>query len=256
MTTLAWLGIAILLAMAGGLKLFALSANASVSSREAGLGHLSVAAATHIYRNAIVGLSGGYARGLVSGDRFAGIAYDEADNSSGAAGAATVQVHTLGEFILTGSGFAITDVGKKVYASDDGTISVTGGAGSYIGVCTGYVSATQLRVLIDVQTDKRVKITTVASVTNVTITTAMLNGVVIVTGTTASNLNLPAAATAGAGAWVTFMKTGATGALTIEPDASETLNGAANNNTMDAAYDTITCLCTGTEWLITAKNVA
>lgn len=102
----------------------------------------------------------------------------------------------------------------------------------------------------------RQKYTIVESATNVTITAAMLNGFVEVTGTTASNLNLPAVSAAPAGTWITFIKNGASGALTIEPDASETVHGAANNNTMDADNDTITIVSSGTEWFITAKNVA
>ena len=47
-----------------------------------------------------------------------------------------------------------------------------------------------------------------------------------------------------------------TGALTIEPDASETIDGQANNAEMDAAYDTITIVCDGTQWLIAAKKIA
>ena len=100
------------------------------------------------------------------------------------------------------------------------------------------------------------KVTTKASAANVTISASDLGGIIKITGTTAGNLNLPAVATAGAGAWCTFVKTGASGALTIEPDGSETIDGAANNNEMDAQYDTITIVCDGTEWFIVAQKIA
>lgn len=100
------------------------------------------------------------------------------------------------------------------------------------------------------------KYTTVASATNVTITTAMLNGIVEVTGTTASNLNLPAVASCPAGTWITFIKNGASGALTIEPNSSETLDGASNDATMDADNDTITIVSSGTEWFTIAERIA
>jgi len=45
----------------------------------------NVAASTHVYKGALVGLkSDGYACGLVAGDPFVGIAYEESDNASGA----------------------------------------------------------------------------------------------------------------------------------------------------------------------------
>ena len=47
-----------------------------------------VAAAKHVYKGALVGTdSAGYARPLAAGDSFAGIAYEEMDNSAGASGA-------------------------------------------------------------------------------------------------------------------------------------------------------------------------
>jgi hypothetical protein len=100
------------------------------------------------------------------------------------------------------------------------------------------------------------KYNVVASATNVTITAAMLNGIVEVTGTTASNLNLPAVASCPAGTWITFIKNGASGALTIEPNSSETIDGASNDATMDADNDTITIVSSGTEWFTIAERIA
>ena len=46
-----------------------------------------------------VGLSSaGYAQPLVAGDPFMGIAYEEADNTTGANAAVSVRVYTLGDF--------------------------------------------------------------------------------------------------------------------------------------------------------------
>ncbi len=83
-----------------------------------------VKGSTHVWRNAIVGLtSAGYARGLVAGDVFAGIAYEEMDNSAGADGAKAVRVYTVGDFEHAVSGAAQTDVGRPVFASADDTIA-------------------------------------------------------------------------------------------------------------------------------------
>ena len=46
------------------------------------------------------------------------------------------------------------------------------------------------------------------------------------------------------------------GALTIEPNGSETIDGAANNNEMDAANDSITIVCDGSAWYIVAKKIS
>ena len=59
-----------------------------------------------------------------AGGVFAGIAYETVDNSGGSAGDLSCKVMKKGLFLLTGS-FAQTDVGQKVYASDDQTISKT-----------------------------------------------------------------------------------------------------------------------------------
>jgi len=221
---------------------------------------LPVKASAHIYKGGFVGLNGGYARPLVAGDAFAGIAYEEIDNSSGSDGDLMCRVFTQSdvEHALTGASRSYN--GRALYASDDGTLTTTATGKSFVGYQLD-VPGTN-KVVLRIQTTAmsaggvRQKVVSKASATNVTIGLADFGGVILVTGTTASNLNLPAAATAGAGSWCTFVKTGATGALTIEPNESETIDGAANNADMDAQYDTITIVCDGTGWLIVDKKIA
>lgn len=69
-------------------------------------------------------------------------------------------------------------------------------------------------------------------------------------------LVLPAAADS-AGKRITVIRTGTgTNAITIDGNASETINGAANLATLDAQYDSVTLLCDGTGWVIVASNIA
>lgn len=69
-------------------------------------------------------------------------------------------------------------------------------------------------------------------------------------------ITLPAVATA-SGKILTFIRTGAgANALTIDGNAAETIDGAATNATMDAKYDSLTILCTGSEWVIIARKIA
>jgi len=92
-----------------------------------------VAGGVHVYKGALVGLSGGYARPLVAGDRFLGIAYEESDNSAGAGGASWVRVFTQGDFEHALVGAAPADVGRPVYASADDTLTLSAAGNSYVG---------------------------------------------------------------------------------------------------------------------------
>lgn len=130
----------------------ALIANASIWSKgEGDIVAFAVKAAAHIWRNAIVGIevASGYARPATAGatpDVRIGVSREEADNSAGTDGDKNVEVYTKGEFLLTGSGFAQTDVGAVVYASDDGTITKTATNNVILGRITNFVSSTEVCV--------------------------------------------------------------------------------------------------------------
>lgn len=103
---------------------------------------LPVKASTKVYEGAAVGIdaASGYARGLNAGDPFAGFAESQADNSGGSNGDVRVRVRTAGEVELSVGSLAITDIGKAVYASDDGTFTLTQGSNSYVGKVVRFVS--------------------------------------------------------------------------------------------------------------------
>ena len=85
-----------------------------------------------------------------AGAVFAGVAWEEVDNSAGSAGDKECRVERHGMHKLEGSGFAQSDVGSKVYASDDQTVSTTQGANEQeIGTIVKFESATEVWVLID-----------------------------------------------------------------------------------------------------------
>lgn len=104
-----------------------------------------VVAAVKIYEGAYVGRNpAGYVQPLQAGDEFVGIAYELADNTSGAAGAISVRVHTQGDYPLTYAG-ARTDVGKPVFATNDNDLSLSGNPRSWVGWIVAYLdSATVL----------------------------------------------------------------------------------------------------------------
>lgn len=108
----------------------ALAQNTPIVHELGDYNELPVAASTNIYEGAMVGMnSSGYCRGLVAGDLFCGHASAQADNSAVATNGAK-RVKTLkGRYALqvTLASVAVTDVGKVVYASDDGTLSLSAG---------------------------------------------------------------------------------------------------------------------------------
>lgn len=104
---------------------------------------LSVIASDIIYEGAAVGLvdGTGHARPLVAGDRFAGFAELQADNSAGAAAAITVRVIEKGKIQLPVTGAVITDVGQPVYATDDDTFAFSPVAATFVGYVNRFVSS-------------------------------------------------------------------------------------------------------------------
>lgn len=125
-----------------------LSENKERTWRVGNINGLPVIAADIIYRGAAVGDNGsGYMRPLVAGDPFRGFAESKVDNSDGSAGDANVQLWESGVIKLPVTGAsAVTDVGSRVYASDDDTFTLTEGANSYIGRVTRWISSTTCEV--------------------------------------------------------------------------------------------------------------
>jgi hypothetical protein len=84
-----------------------------------------------------------------AGNVFGGIAEEEVDNSGGAAGDVRCKHKVEGSYLLTGAGFAQTDVGSMVYASDDETVTLTSTANPMVGQIVDYISATQVWVKLE-----------------------------------------------------------------------------------------------------------
>jgi len=81
---------------------------------------------------------------------FAGIVYQQCDNSGGSAGDKVVELWTEGVLRLTGSSFTQATAGDLIYATDNFTTTATSTNASRIGRAVNYVSATQMDVMIDV----------------------------------------------------------------------------------------------------------
>jgi hypothetical protein len=82
--------------------------------------------------------------------KFAGMAYETKDNTTGAPGDRSLRVEKTGEFLVNGAGFTQADVGKEAYITDDNTVQTAANTnGVKVGAITEYVSATQVRIRID-----------------------------------------------------------------------------------------------------------
>ena len=111
---------------------------------------LPVAGTVHIYKGALLA-SGptGYAQAASGVLPFVGIAYEEMDNSSGADGALSVRVYTVGDFGMTLTGAATSDLGRPVFVSADDTLTFTGSGASYVGIVQDVVAANEIVLRID-----------------------------------------------------------------------------------------------------------
>lgn len=128
----------------------ALSADRQLTEQDGKLKAIKMAVAK-IYKNALVKINAaGYLAPAApeAGSTFAGIAYEAKDNSAGSAGDKECRVELGGIWLLSGTGFARADVGSKVYAVDDDTVTLTEGTTSkqIVGNIVEYVSSTQVFV--------------------------------------------------------------------------------------------------------------
>lgn len=132
----------------------AVTANQVVYNQGAGGRTQGKAAAVNLYQNtlAFYDASTGYVTNddNAGANAFAGIVYEQVDNSGGSAGDKVVELWTEGVFRLTGTSFTQATAGDLIYASDNFTITASSSSTSRIGRAVNYVSSTQVDVMIDV----------------------------------------------------------------------------------------------------------
>ena len=127
--------------------------NQLISRQDSDRGGHPVAASTTIYQGtlAFINASGYLDDDTANGaNKFAGIAVEYCDNSGGSNGDLKVDLWREGKFVLTGTGFAQTDVLKPAYATDNYTVSpIPTDNAVYIGIISEYISATKVVVELD-----------------------------------------------------------------------------------------------------------
>lgn len=202
----------------------AVTENKLITRADGTKGYGPVAASTTLYGGTIcfVNEAGNIDDGTATGqNRFAGVVIEKIDNSSGSAGDLTAEFWQDGEFNLVGSGFALTDVGSDVYATDNYTVTCTPSASAvYIGRCNRYISSTVIAVDIDPDgkagtsnvSTKTADYTVLASDSGKTFSTAGASGTVV--------FSMPAAVP---GLKYRFY-VGAAQELRIDPNGTETIS--------------------------------
>ncbi|MEW6250259.1 MAG: hypothetical protein AB1716_06410 [Planctomycetota bacterium] len=218
-----------------------------------------------IYKGAFVGRNRatGYARPLVAGDEFLGVAYRQADNTitGHAAGGINVRLHQAVDIVHALTGVVLADLGKDVYASADDTLTLTPTGNSRIGRIVAVEATDLARVrcgplaALDGLLDNGPIINLADA--SATLTLDHLNRTLLMANTAARTLTLPPVATVRAGGWLRVVKTSSAAfAITLDADGLELIDGAATYAAIDAQYDSALLVCTGAEWVIVAKKIA
>lgn len=218
-----------------------------------------------IYKGAFVGRnrSTGYVRPLTAGDDFVGVAYQPADNtiSGHTAGGIRVRLHQMVDIVHALSGVVLADVGKEVYASADDTLTLDSDGHSRIGRIVAVESTGVARVRCRpvsgcVGVLEGMPFVTLAD-ESATLTLDHLNRTLVMANTEARTLVLPSASSARAGAWLRLVKTSAVAAaVVLEGHTVEKVNGSSTYSDVDAQYDSVLIMCTGTGWVVLSRDVA
>jgi hypothetical protein len=111
-----------------------------------------VAGQVHIYKGALVSLnSDGYAvpGADTSGYKFIGVAYEDADNTSGTDGAVSIRVLKTGSFLYPIASVEQSDMGEKAYITDDGEVATSTENHILAGYICEIPSSGTVRVRID-----------------------------------------------------------------------------------------------------------
>lgn len=180
------------------------------------------------------------------------------------AGQYDIPVQQPQRFTLAVSGVTIADIGKKVYASDDKTGVLSNAAltyGNFVGHVVD-VMATGVALVEPyydgIAANARYGVSRWLAATGAqTLTKFDLNKVVFVPNSAALTVTLPPVADTQAGDRLTVVKTTAAAEIvTLDGNASETIDNATTLTTMDARYDCVTLVSTGTEWVVLNRDLA
>lgn len=230
--------------------------------------------------NQLVGMgSDGYCTDLDDGASrlFLGLAVGidgEMDSSTDAARSLLIDRPKHFSFPLqTGTASKATALGKTAYAYDSGKVTLDPSGLTYanpVGEVVDVITAsftgnpatlTGAHVVIkpfwSVRDFAGRAARFMAATGAQTITLFDLNKTIFVPNTAALTLTLPAVANTTPGDRLIVVKTSAdAAAVTLDGNASETIDGSTTLATLDAAYDTAVLVSTGAAWIVLSRDIA
>jgi hypothetical protein len=231
----------------------------------------TLAAETTFYTGAMVGVTtGGYLAKLDDTESliFAGLVRgQEGDPVLPIATAGDdrlgLDIHKPPAFELAIASIAVTDIGKKVYALDDQTGTLSASAATFdnlIGVVVDVVAsgiALVAPVYDGIAANLRLgAVRQMAATGAQSLSKWDLNKTILVPNTAAYSITLPAVADTQAGDRLFFAKTTSDAfAATLDGNASETIDGATTLATIDAQYDCATLVSTGAAWIVLSRDI-
>lgn len=233
----------------------------------------TLASATRFYVGALIGIdsTGYYCKGDDTQSWImAGVVRGDQGNPllpAGTAGDGTIDldVEMPDEIELAISGVAVTDIGKTVYALYDNQGTLDFSATTYanvVGEVTDYVASGVARVRLaydGIGANTRLQAAKRLAATGAqTLSKFDIGKTIWCANTAALTITLPPIADVPAGRGLRIIKDHAsdTNAITLDGNASETIEGNATVNSQDAPYDAVTIVSNGTLWVYSARDVA
>lgn len=233
----------------------------------------TLSAETTYYTGAFVGIdeTGYYCKGDDSQAwLFAGLVRGREGNPvlpAGTAGDGTIDLDiyrpAFGEVAL--ASVAVTDIGRPVYATFDNAVVLAFGSTTYANL-VGYVidkAATSIAIIAFCYDgyggNRRLGAAKRLAATGAqTLSKYDMGKTIFCANTAALTVTLPAVADVAAGSGFTIVKDHAsdTNIITLDGNASETIDGATTLTTIDAAYDCATLVSNGSAWVITSRDIA
>jgi hypothetical protein len=164
-------------------------------------------------------------------------------------------------YVNQGTSSACAFRGFETALEADLALTTTGKGASKIGIEDSpglFTSETVEAALSELRNRKATNITTVgSSETPTPVTLSQLKGgVILASGASAQYLELATPAAGDAGLVVTIIRLANASAVTISTAGTEQIAGLDTHATCDAIGDNITIVWTGTQWYITASNIA
>lgn len=175
-----------------------------------------------------------------------------------------LDIHRPRYIELAVSSVALTDIGKKVYASDDqnGVIDVsTRTYGNLIGTIVDKVATSIALVELaydGIAAHARLGASRFLPATGTqTLTKLDLFKTIVIINTAAQTINLPAVAGTQAGDWIQFVKKSSDAfAATLDASGAEEIDSSTTYAAIDAEHDCARLVSDGTQWHIANRDIA